>query len=170
MKRVIGMSVLIASLIATSMMASAQKQPRGMVIEHTGDEGELIVSRDGIVYWLSIGDDLFSNDVLRAQNADMATITYNGCVITLPQKKDVTLDDEFCALVVLDQPAMAQLASENGVLTGSTATATAANAPLIVGGVVLSAGGLAAATDGGSGGTGSAASAAAGAAQAAVDP
>lgn len=170
MVRVFGILVLAVGLLAPSMMAFAQKQANGMVIEHAGDEGELIVSRDGIVYWLSTGDDLYSDDVVRAQNADMATITYNGCVMTLPQKEDVTLDDEFCALVVLDEPTMAQVASEGSVLTGSTPITTAANAPLVVGGVVLSAGGLVAATDGGNGGTGSAASAAAGAPQAGVDP
>ncbi|MEO1323962.1 MAG: hypothetical protein AAFV59_13255 [Pseudomonadota bacterium] len=170
MVRVIGWLVLATSLLATSMVAFAQKQANGMVIEHDGDQGELIVSRDGIVYWLSTGDDLYSNDVLRAQNADMATIVYNGCVMTLPQKEDVTLDEEFCALVVLDEPAMAQVANESGVLTGSSTITTAANAPLVVGGVVLSSAGLVAAVDGGRGGTGSAASAAAGAAQAGVDP
>ena len=170
MVRACGALIIAAGLFASSMVAFAQEQPNGIVIEHAGDEGELIVLRNGIVYWLSTGDDLFSSDVLRAQDADMATITYNGCVMTLPKKEDVTLDDEFCALVVLDEPVMAQVASESRALTGSTTTVTAANAPLIVGGVVLSAGGLVAATDGGGGGTGSAASAAAGAGQAGVDP
>lgn len=170
MLRVFRILVFAIGLIASSKMAFAQEQAYGMVIEHAGNQGELIVSREGIVYWLSTGDDLYTNDVLRAQEADMATITYKGCVMTLPQKEDVTLDDEFCALVIADGPTMAQVAGDSGVLRDSVAIQSVANAPLVVGGVVLSAGGLVAATDGGHGGTGSATSRAAGAPQAGVDP
>ena len=145
---------------------SVQNMPNGSVIEHRSEPGELIVLRDDIIYWLSAGDDLFKADIVRSQNADTATISYNGCTMVLPEKQDVSLDDEFCALAALEAPSMAQIASEGGSTLGTTALVSNANAPLVLGGVVLSAGGIAAATNGGNGGTGSAASAAAGAAQA----
>jgi hypothetical protein len=165
----IGMLMLGASVtIAGHADEVTSKMPlaNGQVVEHLGETGDLIVLRDGVVYYLSTGDDLFQADILRSENADAASITYNGCEFTLPEKQDVTLDDEFCAFAMVEEPSMAQIASEGGTTLGATTIATNANAPFIIGGVVLSAGGIAAATNGGNGGTGSVASAAAGAPQA----
>ncbi|NQY14325.1 MAG: hypothetical protein HRT81_10765 [Henriciella sp.] len=157
-----------AATSATQADEAAAKQPLadGQVVEHLGETGDLIVLRDGVVYYLSTGDDLFHADILRSENADVASVTYSGCTFTLPEKEDVTLDDEFCAFAMGEEPSMAQIASEGGTTLGATTIATNANAPFIIGGVVLSAGGIAAATNGGNGGTGSVASAAAGAPQA----
>ncbi|MEM7329355.1 MAG: hypothetical protein AAF437_11485 [Pseudomonadota bacterium] len=170
MGRVLVASVLALATIVLPETALAQKEARGEVIEHSGEPGDFIVSRDSVVYWLSTGDDLYSGDIVRAQGADTATITFNGCEMTMPEKEDVTLDDEFCVIAGLVQPSMAAIASQGGPIVGTTTATTTASSPLIVGGVVLSAGGLAAATNGGNGGTGSIASAAAGAPQANADP
>ena len=165
-------NVAIVSVVATLTPCSAfaDQNADGSVIEYAGQRGDLIVSRDGVVYWLSEGDKLFTHDILRARFGDSSTIRYQGCEITLPENEDVVLDSAFCDIIVTEEPTMAATASENGGLRSSVGSATGANAPLIVGGVVLSAGGLVATTNGGNGGTGSAASAAAGAPQAGVDP
>lgn len=166
MQRLIATFLLTMAGATLPLQSFADISPKGSVIEHSGETGELIVSRDGVVYWLSTGDDLFLGDVVRAQNAEAARISFNGCEYVLPEKQDVNLNGEFCALASVEEPTMAQLASESGSSVGAVGAATAANAPLIVGGTVLSAGGIAAAINGGDGGTGSAASVAAGAAQA----
>lgn len=163
--RALSYSLLVIATFMAAFSAFAQKSSYGSVMDHSGEPGELIVSRDGIVYWLSTGDDLFENDVLRAQEADSATIRFKGCVFTLPEQEDVELDDEFCVVAAADEPSMAAIASEAATFSETSAIPTGVNAPLIVGGVVLSAGGIAAATNGGGGGTGSEASAAAGAPQ-----
>lgn len=137
------------------MAYSQERFAQGSVIEYAGAPGELVVSRDGIIYYLSTGDDLFENDILRSKEESTSTIVYNGCVFELPASEDVSLDEEFCALVgVKKSPSMATLASQ-GEVTGASATniASETNAPLIVGGVILSAGGLAA-VSGSGGGTG----------------
>lgn len=156
----------VATALALHGPLSAQEIENGSVVEHTGETGDLIVLRDGLVFWLSTGDDLFEADIVRASYPDMSIVSYNGCVFTLPENEDVPLDDDFCSLTVANAPTMAEVASRNDV----TALVSGADAPLMVGGVVLSAGGLAAATNGGNGGTESVASAAAGAEQAGVDP
>lgn len=166
MQRLVGGFLLATVALVLPLQTFAESSARGSVIEHSGETGDLIVSRDGVIYWLSAGDDLFSEDVVRAQNAETAKISFNGCEFTLPEKEDVTLDDQFCVLAAADGRTMAQVASETGNSVGSVGVVTAANAPLIVGGTILSAGGIAAAINGGDGGTGSAASIAAGVEQA----
>ncbi len=164
-------AIAAASALQSASIASAREVSQGTVLEHAGEPGELIVSRDGVIYWLSTGDELFSDDVLRAQKADTSTITFNGCVITLEAKVDTVLDDQACtALILSDTTTMAETAAESGSAVGPFDGAINAGAPLTVGGIILSAGGLAAATDGGSGGTASATSNAAGAPTATVDP
>lgn len=164
MIKLITVGVVAAAIAATSFTALAQKNAEGSVVEYSGIPGELIVSRDGIVYYLSTGEDLFNGDILRSKEGDVATITYRGCTYDLPSNEDVALDDEFCALIVAEEPTMAMAASGGAESIGLNlgAVVNSANAPLMVGGVVLSAGGLAAATGGDGGGAGSATSAAAG--------
>ena len=162
----VALGTSVTTLAQAEDVISNDKLSNGQVVEHLGETGDLIVLRDGVVYYLSTGDDLFQADILRSEKADAATVTYNGCSFTLPEKQDVTLDDEFCAFALGEEPSMAQIASEGGTALGTTTIATNANAPFIIGGVVLSAGGIAAATNGGNGGTGSVASVAAGAPQA----
>ena len=145
------------------MNAFAETGAIGSVVEHLGESGELIVSRDGIVYFLTTGDDLFDDDIVRAQHADASTIRVYGCTFTLPEKKDVSLGEEFCSLAAIEPTSMAEIASKSG--TGLESVA-ATNAPLIVGGVVLSAGGIAAATEEGSRSRTSSSNAAAGTPQA----
>lgn len=162
---------LVAGIASIAMSlpvsAVAQKAAGGSVLEHSGEVGDLIVSRDGLVYHLSVGDELYENDILRAQFAKIATVSYNGCEFTLPEKQDVTLDSEFCNLVVATAPTSAEVASQSTTLAASNVGAgSLMNAPLMIGGTVLSAGGIAAAVNGGDGGTESAASSAAGAAPA----
>ena len=160
------------SLIATtafglsltfSPQAMAQELGSGSVLQHSGEPGDFIVLRDCVVYWLSEGDQLFRDATVRSLKADSTIIEYNGCVMTIPEKQDVTLDDEFCGLVVADNDSMAQIAltNQSGRPASVSQIASSGNAPLIVGGVVLSAGGIAAATDGGSNGTSSITSSAA---------
>lgn len=152
--------VLATTMLSTSV-AEAQKTPMGLVTEHSGEPGDLIASRDGIVYRISQGDELFLGDTLRVRTE--ATIIFSGCTYTLPQNEDIYLDYEFCSLVANTEPSMAFLASEGRSAVGASEAISAGFAPLVVGGIVLSSGGLAAAIGGDDGGTGSIASQQAGA-------
>lgn len=163
MNSLVSIAIAAATVVSLSASAHAQKEPSGSVVSHSGKSGNLIVSRDTIVYWLSEGDNLFEGDIIRAQTDDSATITFNGCTYSLPGKTDVALDDEFCTLAAVAEPSMALVASEGGAVSGIGPILSQANAPLVVGGVILSTGGIAAATGGDSGGTGSTASQEAGA-------
>ncbi|MEM9571896.1 MAG: hypothetical protein AAF996_10535 [Pseudomonadota bacterium] len=162
------LSVLSLSIAAMPMALAASPQTaEGSVIEYIGVPGELIVSRDSITYYLSTGDELFSGDVLRSRQAEAATIIFRGCEFELPASEDVALDDEFCAVAAIDEPTMAAIAGAGagasvGVGSGVVAAMSSANAPLVVGGAVLSAGGIAATTGGDGGGAGSPTSASAG--------
>lgn len=164
------LSVLSLSVAAMPMALAASPQTaEGSVVEYIGVPGELIVSRDSIIYYLSTGDELFSGDVLRSRQAEAATIIFRGCEFELPASEDVALDDEFCAVAAIDEPTMAAIAGAGagtgasvGVGSGLVAAMNSANAPLVVGGAVLSAGGIAATTGGDGGGAGSPTSAAAG--------
>ncbi|MEL7096322.1 MAG: hypothetical protein AAGK70_12860 [Pseudomonadota bacterium] len=157
--------VTIASFVvaASAIPAHAQNQADGTVLSYSGEPGQLIVSRDGIVYWLTEGDDLFDDDVVRAQRGGSSSILYNGCEFELPENEDVTLGDQFCSLASAEEGSMAMIASEGNLGNGVIEVVSGANAPFLVGGTVLSAGGIAAATGGGNGGTGSTASQDAGA-------
>lgn len=157
------LGVFVSIMIALPTAANSQTSPSGSVLQYNGTAGDLIVSRDGIVYFLSSGDSLFENDVLRTQTKNSTTISFNGCMFTLPEKQDVKLDDEFCALASAEEASMARLAGESEIGGPFESSQSPANAPLVVGGVVLSAGGIAAATGGDNGGSGSTASQAAGA-------
>ncbi|MEL6756005.1 MAG: hypothetical protein AAFP81_06175 [Pseudomonadota bacterium] len=165
-------SIMIAGAFGLSLIgsATAEQKEAGTVLKHSGEAGDLIASRDGVVYWLSTGDNLFPNDIIRASRSNVSTIDYDGCTFTLPEKQDVLLDENFCDLTAVYQPTMAESASEKQIWIDSETVTGSDNAPLIVGGVVLSAGGLAAAANGGSSGTESVVSVASGAASGAVDP
>lgn len=163
MKLLVSIAIAAAVVLSLPNSALAQNDPGGIVVSHSGKTGNLIVSRDTIVYWLAEGDNLFEGDIIRAQTDDSAIITFNGCTYSLPGKADVVLDGDFCALASVAEPSMALIASEGGTMTGFVTPLSQANAPLIVGGVILSAGGIAATTGGDSGGTGSTASQEAGA-------
>ena len=159
MSRLIALG-LTAALI--SSVASAQTET-GTVTEYTGLFGDFIVSRDGVTYSLSTGEDLAFGDIVRATNEGEATITFDGCTYTLPAGQDITLNDQFCTeMAALQAPTEAELAAEElgtttvadgtGAGTGTgTGTAAGGNAPLIIGGIVVAAGGIAAAAGGGGG-------------------
>lgn len=158
--------LLVGILFWTSNLpAAAEQKARGNVTSFSGVPGDLIVSRDGVVYWLSLGDDLFENDTVRSRTDDPASIIYDGCEFTLPDGVDVLLDNEICVLATGQESSMAAISSQNESVAVGSALMPRSNAPLMVGGVLLSAGGLAAATGGDNGGTGSTASSQAGAAQ-----
>ena len=166
MFRVIIMASIVWAVLEALPTSHAQKSIGNTVIEHIGEHGDLIVSRNGIVYFLTEGDAVHRNDVLRARYEDTSTIMYQGCVMTLPEGKDVKLDDDFCAFAAVEEKTMAERASEGTIFNETTGT----NAPFMIGGVIVSAGGLAAATNGGNNGTGSATSSASGVVQGGVDP
>lgn len=147
-------------------MAKGEKSSNGAVVAHLGQDGELIVSRDSVIYWLSTGDRLFEEDIVRAQQPNKSTIVFNGCVRTLPEKEDVLLDSGFCSLASLDGPSLAAIASEGGAVSELGSSSITQASPLVVGATTLSAAGLIEALDGGSGGTGSVASEEAGVASA----
>lgn len=155
-------ALMAASIIGSTFLASAQDVANGSVLEYSGAEGELIVSRGGIVYSLSAGDELFYEDVLRAQKSDTATVSFNGCTWTLPEGLDVKLDDGFCVASAEAAPSMAMLESQGLRMADGNLVS---GAPFILGGTVLAAGGLVDAVNGGDGGTGSSASTDAGAIQ-----
>lgn len=134
--------------------ANAEDAADGRVTEFTGDHGELIVARDGVVYWLSSGDELFSADVVRSMKSGTATIVYRECELTLPKDKDVILDNEFCELgAANEQRSMAMLASETNEFSGVVASNQLTDAPLLLGGTVLWTGGIASTVGGGTGPT-----------------
>lgn len=144
---------MILFIIVTMPASNAQeKLPNGTVVQYSGERGGLIVSRDSIVYFLTQGDHLFENDILRSKAAGVTTIVFNGCMFDLPAAEDIELDNEFCAAQGLEESSMATLAAEGETVISEGIVGQTANAPLIVGGVVLSAGGLAAATGAGGGG------------------
>lgn len=117
----------------------------GSVLEFTGTPGELIVSRDGVIYYLVTGDALFQDDILRSRDAGTTEIIFRGCTYELPAAKDVELGDEFC-VALIDEPSMATIASQENVFVPLSELEASRNAPLVVGGVVLSYGGLSALT------------------------
>lgn len=138
------LTLLLLPLFATLHLQAQPRSAQGSVIEFQADQGELIVFRDGIIYYLMEGDDLFVNDILRAKDENTTTITFRGCTFELPASEDVILDDEFC-VVAVDQPTLAELESLGHSSDGLVSTPSTNRAPLIVGGVVLSVGGLSAA-------------------------
>ena len=159
----------LATVLMPALAGAEQNFAEGSVTEYTGLPGELIVSRDSVIYYLSTGDDLFGGDILRSREGETTTIVFRGCEMELPASEDVALDDEFCVLAAVEEPTMAAIASTGdgtGVALGAggglVAAINSANAPLMVGGVVLSAGGIAATTGGDGGGAGAATRQAAG--------
>lgn len=156
------LSLSIFSLLVA--LSGVAQEPRGEVLAYSGAKGELIMSRDGIIYWLESGSELQFGDILRSRRGDSAIIKFDGCELTLPEGEDVRLDHEFCGEPIAAVPSAAENAS-NGLYDISVSDSVVrARAPLVVGGVVLSAGGLVAAIGGDGGGAGSATSAASGAA------
>lgn len=146
----------IGSTFGLFQVASAQPKPQGSVTEFLGEYGELIASRDGIIYALSQDADLFEGDILRTKFDETTIIMFRGCEFELPGNKDVTLDDEFCDFAMVDDSdammAAADPASSNAIDGGLIVSG---QSPLVVGGVVLAAGGLTtvATSNGGSGGS-----------------
>lgn len=153
--RFIVCGLALAMAISLGSEAFAEKNAQGSVLEYAGEVGELVVSRDGVVYPISVGADLFAGDIVRARRADTAIILFDGCRMELPEGQDVFLNNEFCSAFIAEDKTMAMAASENISVAGSGVEGVATNAPLIVGGVVLSAGGIAATTGGGAAGTSS---------------
>ena len=155
MSRIVALG-LAAAIMATTASANAAE---GTVTDYTGTYGDFIVSRDGVTYSLSVGEDLFDGDTIRMQNTGSgeATVTYNGCTHTIPAGQDILLSSDFCTeMAALETPTEAQLAAnEVGTTTpvgeGTTTAAAGGNAPLIIGGIVVAAGGIAAAAGGGGG-------------------
>lgn len=148
-------------------VASAEES-RGEVLSYSGDKGELIMSRDGIIYWLETGSQLVAEDILRSREAEKAVIVFDGCEFELPAGEDIYLDDDFCDAFAVLEPTAAEKASEglaNEVVAieSTVDLSMRTDAPLVVGGVILSVGGLAAAAGGDGGGAGSPTSNASGA-------
>lgn len=138
------------SLLTMSPAVSQDITAQGSVIEFLGAQGELIVSREGIIFYLQSGDELFLDDILRTKDEDTTTISFRGCAFELPAATDVTLDDEFCNLASATET-MAEKAviALEGVAV--EVVETTENSPLLIGGVILSAGGLSAFTGQGGG-------------------
>lgn len=152
-----------ASLFLGHTVAYAQE--RGEVVKYIGVHGELIMSRDGVVLWLTEGTALKKGDILRSKQDGVATINFDGCEYKLPAGEDIILDDNFCqprsmAEFAVNEESAAQSSASR--LTEGSNVNQMATSPLVVGGVVLSAGGLAAASGGDGGGAGSQTSNAAG--------
>jgi len=151
MNRLASAIMMFGFLFPAVFPACAQDDlAQGSVIEFTGEQGELIVARDGIIFYLVKGDELFQNDVLRAKDGDTTTIVFQGCVLELPAAKDIELDDELC-LMITEAPTMAEVALLDDAVGSIGANEPNGGAPLVVGGVVLSIGGLSALTGQGGG-------------------
>lgn len=148
MSRLISFGLMAAAAATLPFAATAQTAP-GTVTEYTGEYGDFIVSRDGVSYSLSTGEDLMAGDIIRATAADTATITYDGCTYTIPAGQDITLDDAFCEkMASLENPAPETTTVETPAPRGEIVTASGVNTPLVIGGVVVAAGGIAAAAGG----------------------
>lgn len=152
MSRII-VSSFAAAMVGTMPFAASAQATTGTVTEYTGVTGQFIVERDGEIYSLSTGKELFAGDVVRMKlpvSGD-ATVSYGGCTYSIPAGQDITLDDSFCETMAGLEPSEAELAASNTPppLTGEGAGA--GNAPLIIGGIVVAAGGVAAAAGGGGG-------------------
>jgi len=145
----------IIAFLSCPLLASADGA-HGEVVSFSGNNGELIMSRDGVVYWLRPGSKLLTGDIVRSKKATVAVIAFDGCEFELPAGEDVFLDEEFCdPAIVAAEPTAAEKASAGIASTSLNGPTLRASSPLVVGGVVLSAGGLAAASGGDGGGAGS---------------
>lgn len=160
MNRVLETCIIAASFAFLQTSASANEGPSveqreaapgGLVLEHDGNEGDLIVSRDGIVYWMSIGDSLYEYDIVRSKSENTSTIEFDGCTFTLRKNLEVVLDESFCQKAAVTESTMATIASE---AVGVTEVAASQGVPLTIGGVALASGGIASFVSGADGSAG----------------
>lgn len=102
----------LAGAAALAMVGSAAAQAAGSVQSTTGDTGSVVVVRDGEIYSIGAGDQVFPGDVIATRTVGSVVISANGCVVTLDGGEEVTIDESFC------QPAAVREASVAGGESG----------------------------------------------------
>lgn len=158
MTRFFPFAILLSGALVVALSSFAEgvsddqieQEKRGYVVEYVGKPGELVMSRDGVVYVASTGSTLQAGDIVRATKSNSTVIQFDGCELLLPEMKDILLDEKFC-----EDPtplSMAAIASENPVAVANEVIASGTRAPLIIGGISVAGGGILAATGSGNGG------------------
>ncbi len=125
------MRQILASFIALGVLAlapSAQAEIAGTVESMTGENGSVLVVRDGEIYSLSQGDMLLVGDIVATRTAASVLLSLTGCSINLAGTEQIAIGPNSCV------PGAVSSVSVAGVATSTTVAATG---PLLLGAASL---------------------------------
>ncbi|RIJ29211.1 hypothetical protein [Henriciella algicola] len=130
---------------------------QGDVVEATGDTGSVVVERQGNLYSLSEGDDLFEGDIVQTTSGGTTTLEFtaaNGtpCSVTLEPLEIFTVSAASCSSSPVAMTST-QIAALEGTAVAGTAGSGVGAAVFGIPAGLAAIGGVAAATGGDDDGT-----------------
>lgn len=140
--------------------AGAESVPdlEGDVVSTTGDTGSVVVERQGNLYSLSEGDDLFEGDIVQTTSNGTTTLNFTAadgtpCTVTLTASQIFAVTAASCSAPPPVAMTSTQIAALEGTAVAGTAGSGVGAAVFGIPAALAAVGGVAAATGGDDDGT-----------------
>ncbi|MEL7547232.1 MAG: hypothetical protein AAGJ84_11310 [Pseudomonadota bacterium] len=105
-------------LMACAGAMPAYAQVAGEVVSTGGQQGSVLVTREGQTYPILRGDPIFEGDIITTRRGSSATLSTNDCRVQLSASEQVTVSGAMCGPDAIVPAAMAvQLPEQAGLIT-----------------------------------------------------